>query len=201
MSNKDTRVLIKNEIRSTNYSGDRLRSVASLRDSTIRSQHPKTNTMCYLFKPPQSVTSASAKHTVRLYACKRPGSLRYANPLPPGGRPGPATLVSPLFLSFSLALPQAVARSRREQNRNLRNCDAHPSPVPIAKTAVTIRPSRGPGHPVVLRRLPLCLCPSRLIPTVSYKSDRWKFCSHAREATSPSHSSTQIKMRLARNAN
>jgi len=129
----------------------------------------------------------------------RPGNLRDANPSPPRGRPDPVCRLAPLFflpVSLSLSLPQAVARSRREQNRNLRNCDAHPSPVCIAKTAVTIRPSRGPGHPVVLRRLPLCLCPSRLIPTVSYKGDRWKFCSDAREGTSPSHSGAQIKMRL-----
>lgn len=102
MSNKrHTRVLIKKtRYALPNYSGDRLRSVASLRDSTIRSQHPKTNTMCYLFKPPQSVTSASAKHTVRLYyACKRPGSLR--NPLPPGGTTGPC---HPRLASLSLSL-------------------------------------------------------------------------------------------------
>lgn len=153
VSNKDTRVLIINKIRSTplNYSGNRSRSIKSLsnnRVSTFPSQHPKTNT-CYLFKPPRSETSASAKHTVQSlqYAYKRPKSLRDANPLLPRRRPDSATRLA------SLSLWQAVARSRREQNRNLRNCDAHPSPVSIAKTAVTIRPSRGPGHSVVLHHL------------------------------------------------
>lgn len=154
--------------------------VLSTTSAIVRSQRPTANTMrsCYPFKPPRSETMAieRVRGTYRSGLHVNAGSLRDRRPSPPRRQPGPVLM---LFRG-------QWARRRREQSRNLRNCDASFLCVRHEeRRTATTRPSCGPssGHPTVLPYCPPYPCSSRR--SVCISQTLWKFSAAKCERNPP----------------